>query len=198
MLRPITYWWPMMRIACRMAVRTIGSPLRLISRPSVDRKFLCALSDNATSFPVSISPQVEALTSTDELLPRCDSQSASPSLSAISFSAVSSSGMRSNASARHIRTTPSSEERSYSCMKASSKPCSALRARTEPTSAQARWLTRSSDSGSKRARASSLRTTSASSAWYRRLISSLGGLDGGGLGSRKSQTRRSFTKNSPM
>ena len=151
-------------MACRIAVRTMGSPLRFTRRFNAILKLPCVPADKATSFPVSIKPQVEAFTNTEELLPRCDSQSASPSLSAISFSAVSSSGIRNRASARHINTTPSSEERSYSCMNASSTPCSAFRLRTEATRLQARSFTRSEADGSRRATVSNFWTMPVSSA----------------------------------
>ena len=83
--------------------------------------------------PVSIRPQVEALTSSELDWPTCESQSASPSLSRISLSAVAWSGMRSRASATHISSTPSSEDRSYSRMKASTMAGSAARTRVRST-----------------------------------------------------------------
>ena len=83
----------------------------LVSRPS------------STKRPVSMRPQAEALTNSDSDWPIWRSQCLPPILSAMSLSAVSSSGMRSSASARHISTTPSSEESEYSCMKASMPPC---------------------------------------------------------------------------
>ncbi len=60
----------MMRMAWRIAVRTTGSPLRLISRPNIVPRLLRVFSDKATSLPVSIRPQVPALTRMEELLPR--------------------------------------------------------------------------------------------------------------------------------
>ena len=131
-----------------MAVRTIGSPLRFTSRPMVLPILLFVLLPSCTSRPVSIRPQVPALTRMDELRPRWDSQSAPASLSAISFSAVSSSGTLSRASARHINTTPSSEDKSYSCIKASSTPCSCLRALTREMRSRAAVSTRSLEAAS--------------------------------------------------
>ena len=133
MVRPITNWWPMIRIAWRTARRITGSPTRPTRRlkaPCASRRVSSARS---TRWPVSISPQVEALTSTESERPMCRFQSASPSLSRISRSAVSSSGMRSSASATHISSTPSSLPRSYWRMKASIAPWSAARARTRRT-----------------------------------------------------------------
>ena len=66
-----------------------------------------ATSAARTIRPVSSNAQVEALTNSDSLVPRCACQSAFASLSAISRSAVAASGMRSSASARHISTMPS-------------------------------------------------------------------------------------------
>ena len=155
----------MMRIAWRIAARITGSPLRLTILPRVLAMLFCAPSPRDISLPVSIRPQVDALTKIDELWPRCDSQSALDSLSAISFSAVSESGMRSSASARHMRTTPSSEDRSYSCMNASSAPWSCLRALTRLTSVRAARSTLPTASSSRVASASSCPTSSVSSAW---------------------------------
>jgi hypothetical protein len=68
---------------------------------------------------VSIRPQVEALTNSEFERPECESQSPAASFSAINWSAVSSSGMRNSASARHISAMPSWLERPNSCRKAS-------------------------------------------------------------------------------
>ena len=57
-----------------------------------------------TSLPVISRPQAAALTNSDGLCPRCEPQSPLPILSRISASAVSGSGMRSSASARHIKS----------------------------------------------------------------------------------------------
>ena len=60
MVRPSTNCSPMMRMACATAVRTIGSPilaanLRIVPVPS-------SIPLTSINLPVSISPQVEALT----------------------------------------------------------------------------------------------------------------------------------------
>ena len=102
-----------MRMAWRTAARMVGSPMRVTSRRSAPVKSLLVPSARLTSWPVSSRPQVEALTSSDSLRPRCLRQLASPSLSRISLSAVRVSGMRSSASATHISSTPSSLDRSY-------------------------------------------------------------------------------------
>ena len=85
--------------------RISGSPPRPTMRRSAAPRptSLCV----ATSRPVSNRPQVAALTNSDGLLPRCDCQLPPLILSRISASRVAASGMRSSASARHIRATPS-------------------------------------------------------------------------------------------
>src|SRR5690606_11765945 len=158
MVRPMTNWWPMIRIAWRTARRTTGSPTRPTRRLNAPGTSWRVMSLRLTRRPVSISPQVEALTSTDSLWPRCFSQSASPSLSRISLSAVSWSGMRSSASATHISSTPSSLPRSYWRMKASIAPWWAARARTRRTRSVARASTSAWRAGSRRACSSSSRT----------------------------------------
>ena len=72
--------------------------------------------------PVSISPQVAALTNTDGLWPRCARQSPPDSLSRIRASRVAESGMRNSASARHINATPSWLESEYSWISPSTPP----------------------------------------------------------------------------
>ena len=133
-MRPMTNWWPMMRIAWRTARRITGSPARPTRRFSAPVKSRRVSSARLTSWPVSIRPQVEALTKTESLVPMCFFQSASPSLSRISLSAVALSGMRSSASATHMSSTPSSLERSYWRMKDSTALCWSARARTRATS----------------------------------------------------------------
>ena len=76
----------------------------------------------STSLPVSIRPQVEALTNRLSDWPKCDAQSAVPIFSAISRSRVSSSGVRSRASARHISASPSRVPRENSLRKLSTTP----------------------------------------------------------------------------
>ena len=126
----MTNWWPMIRIAWRTARRITGSPTRPSRRLKAPCTSRLVSSARSTRWPVSIRPQVEALTSTESDWPMCFFQSASPSLSRISLSAVSWSGMRSSASATHISSTPSSLPRSYWRMKASIAPWSWARART--------------------------------------------------------------------
>ena len=95
-----------MRIACRIASRTTGSPSRATSRPSRFGSSSPGRSQPITR-PESISPNAEALIRklSDPATRRC--QSTSSTLSRISRSCVSASGMRSRASARHISITPS-------------------------------------------------------------------------------------------
>ena len=159
MLRPITNWLPINRMAWRSAPRTTGSELPDNSRPKAAAGPRVVELSSWISLPVSIRPQVEALTNTRSLLPRWAAQSASRSLSAISASAVSWSGMRSSDSARHISSTPSSEDKSYSCIRASSDDWSRLRARTPRTSSPAAAQMATASSSGRAARASRVSTT---------------------------------------
>ena len=93
------------------AWRITGSPERVTRRFRMPFRSLLVASI-CMMRPVSISAQVEALTNMESLSPKCRSKSASRSLSLISMLAVSGSGMRSRASARHINTTPSFEDSS--------------------------------------------------------------------------------------
>ena len=68
----------------------------------------------ATSLPVMSRPQEAALTNNEVLWPRCWLQLPPLILSRMRASRVALSGMRSSASARHIRATPSWEERENS------------------------------------------------------------------------------------
>ena len=110
-------------MAWRRAWRMKGSPERATSRLRMPAGPEPLSSASRTRRPVSIRPKVEALTNRLSEAPRCFSQCPSAIFSAISASAVSLSGMRSSASARHIRMMPSSEVSPYSCMKASTPPC---------------------------------------------------------------------------
>ena len=94
-----------MRIAWVIAWRTTGSPERETSMRRTEAKSPSRFSREITR-PVSIKAHVEALTKRDSDRPRWRCQSAPPILSLISRSAVSASGIRSSASARHISTTP--------------------------------------------------------------------------------------------
>ena len=135
MVRPTTNSPPMIRIALRTARRTRGSPAFRVSfliQPEASD-----LMDGSSSRmpPVSISPQVEALTNKDSDLPECADQSPVASCSAISRSAVASSGIRSSASAMHMSAIPSWFDSPNSCRKASRKGRSSRRARAPSTSA---------------------------------------------------------------
>ena len=176
----MTNWWPMIFIAWRTARRTTGSPTRPTRRLNALGASARVASFICTSLPVSIRPQVEALTSTESLPPRCFSQSASASLSRISLSAVSWSGMRSSASATHISSTPSSLPRSYWRMKASMAPWSLARTRTRPTRSAASACTLACSSAGRRACASSSRTWLASSFNQASVMAWRNGLGGAG------------------
>ena len=147
------------------AWRITGSPLRATSRRSTPARSAPSWS-SAMTRPVSMRAQVEALTNRESLLPRCLRQSASASLSLIKRVAVSASGMRRRASARHMRTTPSGLESSYSWRKASNPPCPTRAARTLRTRSPARRAMRSRISGGNSAALSKCSTTSLSSARY--------------------------------
>ncbi len=114
--------------------------------------------------PVSISAKVEALTNIESDLARWLSQFAPPILSLISRSAVSASGTRSSASARHISATPSAPESEYSCMKASTPPPRAPSARMRVTSRRAKASMAAASAGENRACAMRSATTAFSSA----------------------------------
>src|SRR6185503_311379 len=180
----MTNWWPRMRIACLSAARATGSPSFATSLPYQERASPTSLPSSATTRPVSISPQVEAFTSSDSLSPRCSSQAPLGILSAISRSAVSPSGMRSKASARHIRITPSREARLYSRRKASSAPPLPRALRTACTSSRARLPARCAASGASLARSVSPRTSGCSSARYRELMTRATASDRSSVGKR--------------
>ena len=129
-------------MAWRTACRMMGSPERAMSRLRVAAGPVPLSSPSLTTRPVSISPKVDAFTNQLSEAPRCFSQRPSPIFSAIRASAVSASGMRSSASARHIRMMPSSEVSPYSCMKASTPPCRCRLARAAVTSRAASPATR--------------------------------------------------------
>ena len=141
----------------------VGSPTRVTIRRSAPLKSSRVPSARLTRRPVSSRPQVEALTSSDSLRPRCLRQFASPSLSRISLSVVVLSGMRSKASATHISNTPSSLDKSYWRMKDSTTLWSLARARTRVTSAAARSTTCSRSAGGRSAWSSRSLTVSVSS-----------------------------------
>ena len=159
MVRPITKISPIIRIAAPTAWRTNGSPAR-------DRRRLSGpASPSPTSARPTTRPQVAELTSFDADRPVCARQSASPSLSAISRSAVSGSGTRRNASARLSSATPSDELRRYSWRNWFTQPrfCAARRSASSPEA----WpMIRSRASGVAAARSSSGFRTSGSGARY--------------------------------
>jgi hypothetical protein len=168
--------------------RTSGSPPRRSSRasalPSPSSLWV------AVSLPVSSRPQVAALTNSDGLRPRCARQSPRPILSRMSASRVAASGVRSSASARHIRATPSWEDSAYSCSSACtspSRPAWGARARSAPASRWARAATRSRCASGRRACSSRAGSNAVSAARWRggsaRMVSArghVGGAKGGG------------------
>jgi len=68
--------------------RATGSLMRLARRENQPRTELTSARSTSTMLPVSISPQVEALTNRDSLSPKCSSHAPAAILSAISRSAV--------------------------------------------------------------------------------------------------------------
>ena len=131
MVWPATNCSPIRRMARLTPVRISGSPPRAIRRVSAADRLRSLLV--AVSRPVSSRPQVAALTNSDGLWPRWARQSPPPILSRISASRVSSSGMRSSASARHISATPSWLDSEYSWISPSTPPDGVL-ARSASTS----------------------------------------------------------------
>ena len=107
MVRPSTNCSPIILTAAPTAWRITGSPTRAARRLAQPERSVRASSSTSISLPVSISPQVEALTNRLSEPPRWLAQSAEPIFSAISRSRVSASGVRSSASARHISARPS-------------------------------------------------------------------------------------------
>ena len=136
-VRPSTNCSAITFIAWRTATRTTGSPARAAKRPYHARGSRASSRSMRVSLPVSISPHVDALTRSESDAPRCRSQSPRDSLSRISASAVAASGIRSNASATHISSTPSGVERSYCCRNDSMPPCDCRSLRTASTHARA-------------------------------------------------------------
>jgi hypothetical protein len=113
---PVTNCSPMRRIASSTPWRMIGSPKRPISRVSV------ALSPRSStvelSLPVTNNPHVAALTKSDRSPPRCAFHSPAAIFSRMRALRVELSGMRSSASARHIKAMPSWLESENSCTSA--------------------------------------------------------------------------------
>ena len=175
MVRPSTKLSPRIFMAWRRAWRMKGSPERATRRLRRLAGPPPLSSASRTRRPVSISPKVEALTNRLSEAPRCLSHCPSAIFSAISASAVSLSGMRSSASARHIRMMPSSEVSPYSCMKASTPPYWWRLARADRTSPLASSAMRGRSSSVAAACARRPETTSVSSARNEAAISSRGG-----------------------
>ncbi len=69
MVRPMTNCPPMMRMACIIAARITGSPAWRTMREMKPPGFSLASSGGRTMRPVSMSPHVEALTSSESDLP---------------------------------------------------------------------------------------------------------------------------------
>ena len=178
----MTNCWPMMRIAWVTAWRITGSPERVTSRRSTAHQSSSGPAwSRVTIRPVSISAQVEALTNTESECPRWRCQSAPPILSLISRSAVSASGMRNSASARHMSTTPSSLASWYSCRKASMPPARRRASRTERTSRAAVASIRASSSGASAACARRSTTQRLSSMQWASRMAARSGPGSGGL-----------------
>src|SRR5882672_7779401 len=172
----MTNWWPMMRIACLSAARTTGSPSRVASLAITLAGLLRSSASGRIRRPVNINPQVDALTNTESLSPRYSDQLPAAILSAMSRSAVSASGIRSSASARHIRITPSRDARSY-CLRNASRPPLRVRLRRTASMSPTAWSwTRVRTSGSNRASGRSPEMHSRSSARYRALIAAASGV----------------------
>ena len=112
MVWPQTNCSPSTRIAVSTLARMIGAPERAMRRVSVAPSPVS--STVPTSRPVISRPQVAALTNGEGDWPTWARHSPPPTLSAISASRVAASGMRNNASARHISATPSWLESAYS------------------------------------------------------------------------------------
>ena len=158
---PSTNWRPSSRMACLTAVRITGSPRRLTAPPMTEAN--PPEGGARSTFPVSISAQVEALTSEEADLPRCSPQADGAILSSISASIVSVSGTRRSDSARHISAMPSSVERPYSARNTSIIPGVSM-ARMSQTRVAARRCARVRTASSTGARCAIAATASVSSA----------------------------------
>ena len=110
----------------------------------------------AVSLPVMSRPQVAAFTNNDGLLPMWACQSAVEILSRIMASRVAESGMRSNASARHMSAMPSWLDSEYSWISpATLPPLSAFFRRSATTSSRASDLAAAASAGGRLAASSS-------------------------------------------
>ena len=128
----------MMRIACIIAARITGSPLWRMRPPTKEAGPFFAVSGAPMTRPVSIRPQVEALTSQESDWPWWAPQLPERIFSAIRSSRVAASGTRSSASARHIRARPSELVRPNSSRKLSIIPLRRPRPRAICTSSRPR------------------------------------------------------------
>ena len=153
----------MICMALLSAARTTGSSRRPIMPVIKPAGSLMVSLSGLIIRPVSINAQVEALTNSDLLSPRCCCQLPLESLSAIKASMVALSGIRSSDSARHISTMPSCDDRSYSCRNACRPPASRLLSLTAVTRLAAVACIRSDSALLTRAYSSSSRTQSGSS-----------------------------------
>jgi hypothetical protein len=165
MVRPSTNCSPIILTAAPTAWRITGSPSRAVMRFRKPPRSLFASSSTSTSRPVSISPQVEALTNRLSDWPRWLPQSAEPIFSAISRSRVSASGVRSSASARHISASPSRVPSENCWRKLSTTPCFFVAPRAPSTRAVASATMAARSRSLSGWRSSKPRTTSASSAY---------------------------------
>ncbi len=165
----------MIRTAAPTARRITGSPRRPARLRMKPGRSAFACSSGSMILPVSIRLQVEALTKRDPERPAWLAQSAEEIFSAISLSRVSSSGVRSSASARHISASPSGVERPNSCRKLSTTPWrrACRRAALTSSTASSRTASASAPSGSA---AISAATAAVSSSYLRasRLSQSIG------------------------
>ena len=119
--RPKTYCPPIIRIACITAERTIGSLKDDVSSFIQLAGRWVMSGSSCTILPVSIIPQVAALTKSELEWPAWPYQSPLLIFSAISRSILTLSGTRKSASAKHIKATPSLLESPNSKRKESNK-----------------------------------------------------------------------------
>ena len=120
MLSPRTNCFPINFIARDIATRITGSPNRLTAALNKSTKL-----DDFFSFkifPESIKANEEAFSANELDFQRCLSQSDGATLSLMRSSTVALSGIRSNASAKHIRASPSSFDKPYSLNRISINP----------------------------------------------------------------------------
>ena len=117
MVSPVTNCSPIIRIATSTALRMMPRPLRANKPVKVPDKLFCF--GVSISLPVNMRPHAAALTNIKLLWPTCSFQLPWLILSLINRSRVAISGIRSNASAKHISAMPSWEDSANSCK----RPC---------------------------------------------------------------------------